>query len=237
MPMRRAILRESRKECQTIPDCVGELGSRGSGKGGVGRAGANSSDRFFDAFEVGEISRIRAKRSIIFTVTIHLRDEAMPTMIEEITRNGVSQFHSVLQQQGYPRSAEDARDAVAICRHLTEAIDLAWNKINEMLDKGTEGRQLLFIVLELCDVLALARGGFPQVAKSLEQNAPALGGLEEDLRTIEGLGSHLKDVRAELAPLISLLEAPPPVVDPAKLRNPGEVEFAPGYVDIDELLK
>lgn len=159
-----------------------------------------------------------------------------PTLISQIVRSSLRPLWDTLRRQEHRFTKEEVQellDACSIAAFLMEKLQEANRKL---LDQGTEGNQLAFLLRQSRDAVDEGLALFTKVREIAVQTMPSFDSKEESLSMLDSFSRHAQEVQEELTALLRWLDAPPPQVDPVSFSGGGDSPTAEGYESIDDIL-
>jgi hypothetical protein len=160
----------------------------------------------------------------------------MPTFIHDMTAHDFQQLQDMLKRDLYRHTKEDVERVFQVGDAIAKAIDLGWAKINELLNRGEEGRRLRFMLLELKDVLDFAVLGLPEIRDKVRREAPGFEAKQDGLLALAESIRRVETIRDEVNKLLSFLSHSPPAVEVSTLTSAGAVKDAKGYLSLEQML-
>jgi hypothetical protein len=155
------------------------------------------------------------------------------TLAAEINQKSLAVFLERIEAQD-DLSADDVRELAATCAIPLAMLEKHWQLIQELLDRGIEGKQLSRAIVELLGILDLGIDCFTAARRKMEAASVSAKDRDEAMSKLDRAATRASQMRDDLKRLLANLEKPLHI-DPTTLPQKRGDQNADGYVPLDRL--
>ena len=138
-----------------------------------------------------------------------------------------------LEQDANP-SPDSVREQLFKCEFIDFIFSRQWQRVDGFMNRGIEGKKLIFFIKEFRDALDLGIQAFDKVSNRIGEVRITDEEKKEAVLNLERWATRSRKMAEELSKLLLTLETPATEVDTASLRAGGTEKQAKGFVSSRE---
>ena len=138
-----------------------------------------------------------------------------------------------LEQDANP-SPDSVREQLFKCEFIDFIFNRQWQRVDGFMNRGIEGKKLIFFIKEFRDALSLGIQAFDKVSKRIGEVRITEEEKKEAILNLEQWATRSRKMVDQLSKLLLTLETSPPEVDIASLRAAGTEKQVKGFISSRE---